>query len=458
MKVISLLVLSYLLCFGVSIPAVEWNWTGAASFAAQAHAQQDSGSSFSWGSRVAESAGLKKYDVEIEHIHLSLNVELSHRFAVNIAPCIEHDMGTFSIRAANLEMNIWEGDMETILASEIGRYFVPFGRFNYLAEVTTYPTISRPMVFASHDQDIIILTGYPHPLFMSQFADIGINLNGNKWFGSNQFWYAFWVGNGMYQEGNQGHSHGGTAMAADTSMKTMQMASLERVSRVADAGHDSGGTSLAPMGVYNGIMMSPADISWLQKTRFASDNNNNKAVGGRFVYAYGSTASAGVSYMRGTYDPQDLLAYSALGFDASLDFELPIGALHLSSEYVNAPIEFSAFNDTATKRINIDSYTISAWYVQAVYSFAKYWEVVGLYDLLRREGPVTVMIGAYKTLPQGSERETSFIRKISGGINFLPISSVKIKTEYAYYWFDRPTQRVQLEAVHRLSAALVLSF
>ena len=133
--------------------------------------------------------------------------------------------------------------------------------------------------------------------------------------------------------------------------------------------------------------MAPTDIEWLQVTRFPSDNNSAKAIGGRLSYGYSSFFSVGSSFMTGYYDPNELLQYTTLGFDASADVDTKHGRLQLSGEYAVMPTDYAAYNDTATKIINIGNYVTSGWYAMAVFQFAKKYEAVAVYDVLTRDGP-----------------------------------------------------------------------
>lgn len=405
-----LIVALLVLVIPVSAGAVEWEWTGAISSAYQINLS---------GRDEARKAGSQDSDFEMEHLHMKITAGLSDKLTLIAAPCRTHHE-SLSIRYAYLEIALWEKDFETLLSLEAGRFLVPFGRFNLLSEVTTYPTVSRPMMFASHDQDLIIPAHhYPSPIFMTELSDMGVNFTGNKWFQEkHQLWYAIWLGNGMYQEGFEGHAHHG--------------GSEEK---------------------------APTDISWLQEKRFSSDNNKDKTLGGRLVWSFKDTVSVGSSYMFGKYDDHAELRYSAMGID--LNFRM--GGIEFTSEYVTSPTEFSAYNagitPTATTIIEGD-YTTTGYYCQALYPLNKKWEVVGMYDFLQKKGPELEEEEydeeEFHVLEEGAKDETTSMKKISLGINYSPTDSLKIKAEYAIFSFD--AEHDDLDNVGRFSLGMVISF
>jgi hypothetical protein len=373
--------------------AVEWSWTGVVSFEAAGTLD---------GQDTIENATRKqqKTNLELEHAHIRTTADLDEKNSFVVELCLMHGRST-SLKAAYLETVLLEDDFETLLGAEIGRFNVPFGHFNLLAEPDMYPTISRPMVFASHDQDLIMPSGFPRPVFMTELTDIGATLNGSKWFdvaGANhQLWYAIWAGNGLYNT-------------------------------------DSGGSR---------------DVSWIQG-RVNSDNNENKAIGGRLSYSAGELIRVGGSYMQGSYDPDSTLEYSAAGIDVSVK----LGDLRLDAEYVHAPTDFSAPITNGASVINVEEYITTGYYVQARYPFCKKWEAVAMYDVLERDGPALL---ADKTLPIGGADVTTTITKKSVGLNYSVSDYVTVKSELAHFCFDA-SDAPDPDDVLRLSTGLVVTF
>ncbi|MCH8272984.1 MAG: hypothetical protein IIB41_06985, partial [Candidatus Marinimicrobia bacterium] len=161
----------------------------------------------------------------------------------------------------------------------------------------------------------------------------------------------------------------------------------------------------------------------------------------------------------GSYDPNAVLDYSAIGADLSF----AIGPIKINSEYVTAPTQFSAWDRTTTKNVLIDEYTTNGYYVQAVYPFAEKWELVGMYDILEREmaelAEADFNGSEVKLIQAGVHEETNRITKISFGINFSPIGTLKIKTEYAFFSFKAGEHgHTEPDNVHRISTAFVISF
>ncbi len=414
MRIKGLLIVALLMSvIPVSAGAVEWEWTGTTASAYQIHLS---------GKDDARDGGLQDRDFVFEHLHMKITAGLTDKLSLIAGPCFTHHEA-MSMRYAYLEAALWEKEFETLLSVEAGRFLVPFGRFNQLSEVSSYPTVSRPMMFTSHSQDIIIPAHhYPHPIFMTELSDMGLNFSGNKWFQEkHQLWYAIWIGNGMYQEGYSGHAHH---------------------EMIAEA--------------------KPMDISWLQAKRFSSDNNKDKTLGGRLVWSFKDTVSVGSSYMFGKYDRDAELGYSVLG----VDLKFKMCGVEFTSEYAIAPTEFSAYNagitPTATTIIE-DDYTTSGYYCQALYPLNKKWEVVGMYDFLQRKGPELedeeYDAVEFDVLEVGAKDETTSMKKISLGINYSPTGSVKIKTEYAIFSFDDDDDpAIDPDNVGRFSLGMVISF
>jgi hypothetical protein len=390
--------ISLVLFYSISL-LNAWEWTGAVSFSYQGILS---------GEETAQEAGLMEHDFELEHAHIQITHILNDNLSIVIGPCISHH-SLYSLRYAYIEYELLKTDYETLLGVELGRYIVPFGIFNRLAEVTVYPTVSRPMLYASHDQDFIGLHDFPKPVFMTQYSEIGLNIFGYKWFGKHSISYSLFTGNGMYQRGFTGHVHG--------EEHTLLEESPEFV-----------------------------DIEWLQEKRFTSDNNSNKMVGGRVSYGFGDVLSFGLSGMTGKYDPHNELSYSPIG----ADLQLKILNLNLRAEFVRNIVEFKGVS-VIDSLSEVGEYETQGYYLLSLLPIGNF-EFVFMYDFLKRKGP-EVIDGFFE--PQGEEIETS-VSKFSLGLNWQVNDYLKIKSEYAFWNFKGSEE--ELEDVSRLSIASVISF
>lgn len=148
----------------------------------------------------ADAQGIRRPDsnaFQLEHNHVKLSGDITHELSWEIMPCLTH-MNTFSVVTANFAYAF--GSALHLVA---GRFLLPFGQFNARSLPGTYNTVSRPLLYLSHEDGIAEFAGITaSPFFFTPRDDLGLQANGNVWFGGSHFQlsYAASVTNGLRPE------------------------------------------------------------------------------------------------------------------------------------------------------------------------------------------------------------------------------------------------------------------
>lgn len=244
---------------------------------------------------------------------------------------------------------------------EAGRITVPFGDFYLRHDPANDAFLSKPLPFAMghmlrYQADQFNLGVVPMP-----YVDGGVSFFGDVWIREQlQIWYAVYGVNGFSSAG-----------ARDFVFKN----------QVGDAAFE--------------------------------DNNDELSAGTRVALAQGPV-SAGVSYMRGAYDPKDRFEYRIWGFDASAY----VRGVQLRAEYVTRKTDVFENDELGTLRKK-------GFYAQAEVPAGRILKVVGRLDGLLREGEP---LGTVNDVSSGIVRWTA-------GVNVAPALDYSFRLQWEHYRF-----------------------
>lgn len=139
---------------------------------------------------------------QIEHTHLKFAGDLTHALSWEIMPCVTH-MNSFSVITANFALAV-----APTLHITAGRFLLPFGQFNLRSLPGSYTPVSRPLVYASHeDRAVQFDLGSPDSIMFTPRDDAGVQVGGNAWFGPMQLSYIGYVTNGLRATSNDMARH-----------------------------------------------------------------------------------------------------------------------------------------------------------------------------------------------------------------------------------------------------------
>jgi len=124
---------------------------------------------------------------QMDHAHVKLNGDLSAQLSWEIIACLTH-MNEFSVATAH-GTYAWS----TALQLSFGRFLLPFGQFNVRSLPGNFTTISRPLLYASHDDRPLALgVGTPQRFLFTPRDDTGLLAGGNLWFGPDDVVQVSW--------------------------------------------------------------------------------------------------------------------------------------------------------------------------------------------------------------------------------------------------------------------------
>lgn len=142
------------------------------------------------GSRVEDSNTF-----QLEHSHVKLSGDLSEKLSWELMPCVTH-MNDFSVVTANFVYTL-----SPRLQATFGRFLLPFGQFNLRSLPGTYGTVSRPLLYSSHeDRQVRPDPRVPGNFLFTPRDDTGLGLSGSAWFGAGdvvQVSYNLYLTNGL---------------------------------------------------------------------------------------------------------------------------------------------------------------------------------------------------------------------------------------------------------------------
>ena len=347
---------------------------------------------------------------------------------------------------------------------ELGKFLIPFGHYNELYRPDQFLTVTRPLLYASPDSlDIVSRLNSPHPPISAGYTDIG--LKAGYYPKSEYFWIpteiTAYVVNGLGETPNR--------------IRTFQNSNNLLV---------------------QGVGIGGTDIDFGHLNNNLADNNNNKAPGGRMVFALGDLkiptildgrkielngVRLGFSGMYGRYDLEEAITgqdYRIFGTDLIFQYK----NCSFSAEYVDSRNDFrKAQADSAgmvdftksTQHLPSKTEINKGYYLQAVFPVWKNppagKKVLGIlaFNRLERIAPELVFsknsnpadglpIAAFS--PSSPKLKTS-MDKHTAGLNWQIADNFVMKAEYSY-WKIRvpPVHDSPQSSIYQSALSWVFSF
>ncbi len=342
-----------------------------------------------------------------------------------------------------------------------GKFLVPFGRYNELYRPDMFLTVTRPLLYASPDSlDLVVRINSPRPPFSSGYTDIGSRV---------------------------------TYYPPDH----LPFVPREMTGFVVNGlGESSNRSRTFPRPEHLGIPPPPANgqsVDFGHENNNLADNNNNKAVGGRMIFALGdldfpwpipegkrdlSGISLGLSAMGGQYNLEAELNYHMLGADVSFEYqganitaEYMYGFTHFRSPLEAAPSSTTLLSPTAFVR---DFETLSGYYLQASLPlmrrppWGKRLSGVLVFNRLFRRGPQLDLltnqtiagtlypsIAAYN--PAASRVDTR-MDKYTLGLNYQLSEHFSTKFDYSYWVMGRGATDEGVTDIYQGAFSIIMTF
>lgn len=371
---------------------------------------------------------------------------------------IEFNMPTGGQGQPNLYQFYFEFKQLEKLEFQLGKFLVPFGRYNELYRPDMFLTVTRPLLYASPDSlDLVVRINSPRPPFSSGYTDIGARAS---WYPRSRgalvpSEWTFFVVNGLSENSNRSRTF--------------------------------------PRPDNLGIPPAPASgvgIDFGHENNNLADNNNNKAVGTRLVYSIGSLdlpwpipegkrdlsgVSFGISGMDGRFDLEGIMYYRMVGFDFDAEYE----GLHLSAEYMwnfvhqGSPLTASSSTLVTPTVIIRDPEIHQGYFVQASYPimrkppYGKRLTGVAVFNQMFRRGSQldlrlnqTVDGTLYPSIAafnQGAPRISTRMDKVTGGLNWQVTDHIISKFDFSYWFLQRSTNEPRTD-IYQGALSLVLAF
>jgi hypothetical protein len=308
-------------------------------------------------------------------VSLKLAMDFSKKISANVKMCVachgvEIGMAYFDLRVTD-EMNV-----------RVGRFTPAFGEFPVRHDPANHRTSDKPLPY---DMGRMLRTQeFNSGVLPAPWVDNGIELNGTHFFGKNlQTDYAI-------------YAIGGPRAGADPIDFDFKL------SRSGEA--------------------------------YYVDNNSRPSYGGQFVASVitdNTTWSAGVSVMRGTYDPEHRLAFQIYGahFVARIkDVFLRVEALTRRTEMSLGENPMERFRYGPASDGKFDPYMVKdGGYAELEVPFGKYVTMIWREDGLRRRGNVTM---------NSEMRSESAIIRHTAATAISLRQSLRLKLSYEYYDFS----------------------
>ena len=326
---------------------------------------------------------------------------------------------------------------------QIGKFLVPFGRYNELYRPDQFLTVTRPLLFASPDSiDLVVRPNSPHPPISAGYTDVGARIS----------WYPVRV-HPLVPDEFTVYVVNGLSEATNRSRTFPNPQNLG-----------------IPGPPTNGV----TDDFGHQNNNLA-DNNNSKALGGRAVFALGDMrlpfpiperdadldgVLLGFSGMAGNYDLEENLGYQMWDMNWSFQYQgvsFSGEAEYSVDQFLNPlvdPANLQPLNPAQQVRLREEIY---GYYVQAAFPllrkppFGRRLTGVIVYNQLYRRGPVLDFLLNYKdpatgaTLPSltayrnGATQVQTQIDKYTGALNYQMSEHFALKFDYSYWVMSKAT-------------------
>lgn len=351
---------------------------------------------------------------------------------------------------------------------QLGKFMVPFGRYNELYRPDQYLAVTRPLLYASPDSlDLVVRPNSPRPPLSYGYSDIGL-----RW-----SWYpvrvhplvpseaTLFVVNGIGEQKNR-------------------LRTFPNPSNLGIPGPDTNGVTL----------------DFGHENNNLADNNNAKTFGGRIVFALGDLrlpwpvperaadmtgTHLGLSGMGGNYDLEGFLGYEMWSADWSFDYH----GVNLSGEAMYSRNHFltprlapgsteaaPALASTGTHTRQLEH--LYGYFIQASFPLMRRppWgrRVTGLlvYNEMYRRGPLldfllnfndgTTTFESMTAYRDGTPFVTRQIRKYTAGLHWQLARHFAAKFEYSYWVMGKSTIRsansLGLNDIYQGAFSLVMGF
>ncbi len=347
---------------------------------------------------------------------------------------------------------------------QIGKFLVPFGRYNELYRPDQFLTVTRPLLYASPDSiDLVVRPNSPRPPVSAGYTDLGARVS----------WYPVRVHPLIPDE--------------ITAYVVNGLGESTNRSRTFPNPQDLG----IPGPPTNGVQ-----IDFGHQNNNLADNNNAKSIGGRVVFALGDLrlpfpiperasdldgVILGFSGMGGAYDLEGQLNYQDWDVNWALEYEgvsLSGEAMYSTDQFLNpvvAPSGTALVNPIVQSRRSEEIY---GYFVQAAFPLmrkpplGKRLTGVMVFNQLYRRGPVQDFFLNYNdgttTFPSltGVRPDAPYILrqidKYTGALNYQLAEHFILKFDYSYWVMGKSTilSQTSLGAhdIYQTAFSLVMGF
>lgn len=381
---------------------------------------------------------------------------------------IEWNLPTAGRGAPRLSQAFVEYDRIRRIKFQLGKFLVPFGRYNELYRPDQYLAVTRPLLYASPDSlDLVVRPNSPRPPVSYGYSDIGV-----RW-----SWYpvrvhplvpselTLFVVNGIGEQTNR-------------------LRTFPNPSNLGIPGPATNGVT-PDFGHQNNNL---------------ADNNNAKTLGGRVVFALGDLrlpwpfpesaadltgTHLGLSGMGGMYDLEGNLGYDLWSADWSFDYDgvSLSGEAMYSKNHFLVPRLSPASTAAAPALVNPTSFTrqqehFYGWFVQGAFPLMRRPPVgrrltgVLVWNEMYRRGPLLDFLLNYNDGTTTYESMTAYradapfvtrrIEKYTAGAHWQLADHFAAKFEYSYWVMGKSTVRsptsLGLNDIYQGAFSLVMGF
>ncbi|MFH2202399.1 MAG: hypothetical protein ABIJ96_04750 [Elusimicrobiota bacterium] len=380
---------------------------------------------------------------------------------------MEFNFPTSGRGVPNLYQMFFEYDRVRRWRFQLGKFLVPFGRYNELYRPDMFMTVTRPLLYASPDSlDLVVRINSPRPPFSSGYTDIGVRTSyytpWRRWWLPDEL--TFYVVNGLSENNNR--------LRTFPSPENLGITPPPASGVAPDFDHDN--NNLA-------------------------DNNNNKAIGGRIVYWRGSPVPPwpipegrhdlkavllGLSAMGGQYNLESQLNYRMIGVDLGFEYqgaalmaEYMYSFTQLQNPLTAGPGSSTLLNENSAN-VPLNFHTsfeeMHGGFVQAVVPlwrrplWGKRVSGIVVYNHLQRRGERLSLlqnktidgtfyesIAAHDT---SQPRLKTYINKVTIALNYQLTDFFIGKLEHSYWFMGRASTFSPTTDIYQSALSIVMAF
>ncbi|MEQ1918306.1 MAG: hypothetical protein ABL955_03845 [Elusimicrobiota bacterium] len=386
----------------------------------------------------------------------------------NVPVLIEWNLPTAGRGAPRLSQAYAEYNGVRRIKFQLGKFMVPFGRYNELYRPDHYLAVTRPLLYASPDSlDLVVRPNSPRPPISYGYSDIGL-----RW-----SWYpvrvhplvpseaTLFVVNGISEQKNR----------------------LRTFPNPSNLGIPGPGT--------NGVV---PDFG--HENNNLADNNNAKSLGGRIVFALGDLrlpwplpeqagdltgTHLGLSGMGGNYDLEGYLNYEMWSADWAFDYHgvSVSGEAMYSKNHFLTPRMAPGATESAPALLSTGTHSrqvehLYGYFIQAAFPlmrkppYGKRLTGVLVYNEMYRRGPLldfllnfndgTTTFESMTAISSNAAFVTTRIRKYTAGVHWQLAEHFSSKFEYSYWEMGKSTLRSVnsqgLNDIYQGAFSLVMGF